>query len=66
MSWHMYNYWIIELICAKDSNIAHSVTHDIKKMYSLRDKYTLIITKTSRVMLKIDMLCRVQELFGKL
>ena len=31
----------------------------------MRDKYTLIITKTSRVMLKIDMLCRMQELFGK-
>ena len=30
MSWYMCNYWILELICAKDSNIAHSVTHDIK------------------------------------
>ena len=33
MSWYMYNYQIIELICAKDENIGHSVTHDIKKMY---------------------------------
>ena len=66
MSWYMYNYIILELICAKDSNIAHSVTHDTKKMYSMRDKYTLKITKTSRVMLKIDMLCREEELFGKL
>ena len=58
MSWYMYNYRIIKSIYAKDSNIAHSVTHDIKKMYSMRDKYTLKITKTSKVMLKIDMLCR--------
>ena len=65
MSWYMYNYWILELICVKDSNIAHWVTHDIKKMYSKRDKYTLIITKTSKVMLKIDMLCRIQEWFGE-
>ena len=49
-----------------DLNIGHSVTHDIKKVYSFRDKYTLIITKTSRVMLKIYMLCRIQEVFGKL
>ena len=55
MSWYMYNYQILELICAKDSNIGHSVTYDIKKMYSMRDKYTLKIIKTSRVMLKIDM-----------
>ena len=45
MSWYMYKYQILELICAKDSNIAHSVTHDIKKMYSMRDKYTLKITE---------------------
>ena len=50
----------------KDSNIGHSVTYDIKKMYSMRDKYTLKIIKTSRVMLKINMLCRVEELFRKL
>ena len=55
MSWYMYNYLILKLICAKDSNIGHSVTYDIKKMYSMRDKYTLKIIKTSRVMLKIDM-----------
>ena len=62
----MYNYQIIELICAKDSNMGLSVTHDIKKMYSMRYKYTLKITKISRVMLKIDMLCRVEELLRKL
>ena len=55
MSWYMYNYQILELIYAKDANIGHSVTYDIKKMYSMRDKYTLKIIKTSRVMLKIDM-----------
>ena len=51
----MFNYHTLELICAKDANIGHSVTYEIKKMYSLRDKYTLKIIKTSRVMLKIDM-----------
>ena len=55
MSWYMYNYHRLELICAKDANIWHSVTYDIKKMHSMRDKYTLKIIKTSRVMLKIDM-----------
>ena len=55
MSWYMYNYHRLELICGKDANIGHSVTYDIKKMYSVRDKYTLKIRKTSRVMLKIDM-----------
>ena len=53
-------------MCAKDSNLAQLVIHDIKKVYSMRDKYTLIITKTSRVMLKIDMLQRIQALSGKL
>ena len=42
----MYKYDILELICAKDSNIGHAVTHYIKKMYSMRDKYTLKIIKT--------------------
>ena len=37
----MYNYQILELICANDANIGHSVTYDIKMMYSMRDKYTL-------------------------
>ena len=55
MSLYMYSYQILELICAKDSNKGHSVTYDIKKMYSMRDKYTLKIIKTLRVMLKIDM-----------
>ena len=54
MSHILYNYQILELICAKDSNTGHSVTYHIKKMYSMRDKYTLKVIKTSRVMLKID------------
>ena len=62
----MYNYHRLELNCAKDAQIGHSVTYDIKKMYSMRDKYTLKIIKTLRVMLKIDMQCRVEELFRKL
>ena len=66
MSWYMYKYDILKLIFAKDSNIGHSVTYDIKKMYSIRDKYTLKIMKTSRVMLKIDMSCRVEQLLRKL
>ena len=55
MSWYMYKYDILKLIYAKDSNIGYSVTYDIKKMYSMRDKYTFNIIKTSWVMLKIDM-----------
>ena len=35
-------------------------------MYSTRDKYSLKIIKKSRVMLKTDMLYRVEELFRKL
>ena len=45
MSSYMYNYPALEFICAKDSNIAHSVTHYIKKVYSMRDKHTLIIKR---------------------
>ena len=55
MSWYMYNYHRLQLICAKDANIGHSVTYYIKMMYSMRDRYTLKIIKTSCVMLKIDM-----------
>ena len=42
----MYKYDILELICAKDSHIGHSVTHHTKMIYSIRDKYTLNIMKT--------------------
>ena len=49
-SWYMYKYDILELISEKDANIGHSVTCNIKKMYSIRDKYTLKIIKASRVM----------------
>ena len=31
MSSYMYNYLTLEFICAKDDNIGHSVTYDIKK-----------------------------------
>ena len=31
-------YDILKLICAKDSNIGHSVRYDRKKIYSMRDK----------------------------
>ena len=33
MSSYMYNYLTLEFICAKDYNIVHSVTYDIKKVY---------------------------------
>ena len=55
MSWYMYNYHRLEWICAIGAHLGHSVTYDIKKMYSMRDKYILKIIQTSRVMLKIDM-----------
>ena len=38
MSWYMYKYDIPKLICAKDANIGHSVTYDMKIIYSMRDK----------------------------
>ena len=38
MLWYMYRYDILKLICAKDSDIVHSVTYDMKKIYSVRDK----------------------------
>ena len=50
----MYKCDILELICEKDPNIGHEIKYDITKMYSIRDKYTLKIIKSSRVMLKID------------
>ena len=31
MSSCMYNYLTLEYICAKDDNIGHSVTYDIKR-----------------------------------
>ena len=33
MSSCMYNYLTLELTYAKDDNIGHSVTYDIKKVY---------------------------------
>ena len=33
MSSYMQNYLTLEFICAKDYNIRHSVTYDIKKVY---------------------------------
>ena len=38
MLWYMYKYDILKLIHAKDSNIGHSVTYNMKKIYSMRDK----------------------------
>ena len=34
MSCYMYNYLTLEFICAKDENIGHSVTYDIKKRFT--------------------------------
>ena len=48
MSCYMYNYHRLELICAKDENTGHSVTYDIKKMYSMRDKYILKNNKNTK------------------
>ena len=36
-SLYMYKYDILELICAKDTNIEHEIKYDMKKMYSIRD-----------------------------
>ena len=44
---------ILELGCAKDSNIGHAVTHHIKKIYLMWDKYIVKIIKPEREMLKI-------------
>ena len=33
MSSYVYNYLTLEFICAKDDNIGHSITDDIKKVY---------------------------------
>ena len=36
-SLYMYKRDILELICAKDTNIEHEIKYDMKKMYSIRD-----------------------------
>ena len=41
----MYKCGILELICAKDTNIEHEIKYDMNKMYSMRDKYMSKIIK---------------------
>ena len=44
-SLYMYKCDILELICAKDTNIEHEIKYDMKKMYSIRDYYMSKIIK---------------------